>query len=392
MSVGNSSRFLPSRVANALARRRQARTDRLFRARQLVVVKGVGGLAELEHDVVRHVDHVADGPNAAHLQAALHPIGRGPELRVTDDAGGETRVKRRVLDHDLNQIGGVFGGVLDVGCVGIADLLAGQGGHLARDAKDAGAAGDVGQDGDLKDRVAEVILQRRADGRIGRQKDDAFVLIAQAEFLLRAHHRVVLDPAQHRFLERGQNPAFLVSIVELRALERKNDFLAAVSGGNVGRAGDDGDLTAGPVVDGGQGEFVGVGMALHLEQLANEDPLPVPDQLGAWDAEVVDLLDLETGQGEHFGQFSNGQIDIDVVFEPRNGYAHSGGILAGCFNARQMNTRRKRYRPGFAGRYLFRKDRAIGDWRGEARRPKTAVRANLRAPQFRWNGNDSRGI
>jgi len=68
--------------------RRPHRDHRGLAARaleELVVVEGVQRLAPLQHDVIRHVHHVADRPHAGVGEALPHPRGRrldGHELRL----------------------------------------------------------------------------------------------------------------------------------------------------------------------------------------------------------------------------------------------------------------------------------------------------------------------
>ena len=60
--------------------------------------------------------------------------------------------------------------------------------HLARDAKDRVQVSERPFDVELQHRVAQVIGQRCADGRVVGQVDDVHVLVGKAQFFLRANH------------------------------------------------------------------------------------------------------------------------------------------------------------------------------------------------------------
>ena len=73
----------------------------------LVVVEGVQGLVQLQHDEVGDIHHVVDGAHAGGQQVFLHPQGGGPDLDVLDDAGGIAGAQVVVFDADGYVVGGV---------------------------------------------------------------------------------------------------------------------------------------------------------------------------------------------------------------------------------------------------------------------------------------------
>ena len=99
-----------------------------------IEIERVQRLAHLEHDVIRHVDHVVDRAQSHRLQSANHPIRARADFDVADDAGRVmgTQVERLDLNvGDLRSFGRGFPG-------GGMDVLRGaveQGGQFAGDAE-----------------------------------------------------------------------------------------------------------------------------------------------------------------------------------------------------------------------------------------------------------------
>ena len=55
---------------------------------ELVRIKSVSGLAQLEHHEIRDIDDVIDGTNADAFDFRAQPIGTWPDLHVFNSAGG----------------------------------------------------------------------------------------------------------------------------------------------------------------------------------------------------------------------------------------------------------------------------------------------------------------
>ncbi len=131
------------------------------------------------------------------------------------------------------------------------------------------------------------------------------MLIANAQFLLRAQHGVIVDTAQGPALEPGLDAAVLVAVIERgpfqgvgreEALGRQ--VAAAGIGQQVGRAGDGYFRLGRAVVDRGQHQAVGVGVLLYAQDLAEHDALAIPLQRRAGQAEQLDALHLQPGVGQ----------------------------------------------------------------------------------------------
>ena len=82
------------------SRRFERRRTTSRRSRKPVEVVGVQRLPALEHDVVGHVDDIADRPDADRLQPLAQPPGALAHLHARDHPRGEPRAKGVVFDGD----------------------------------------------------------------------------------------------------------------------------------------------------------------------------------------------------------------------------------------------------------------------------------------------------
>ena len=116
-------------------------------------VKGVHGLAVLEHDVVGDIDDVIYRTHAGVADTLAHPLGRGGDLHVFDHARGVARAEAGVLDDDLRHVVDVaacsrlYDGFMEL------QLLAEGDGRLAGKADHAQAVWTVGGYLELNDVV-----------------------------------------------------------------------------------------------------------------------------------------------------------------------------------------------------------------------------------------------
>ena len=91
----------PSSVSSSSPGRAR-RTTRPAPAEAVEVV-GVGGLAELEHHVVRGVDDVVDRPHAGERQPARHPARRRPDRHVGEHPHREARAQVGRVDRGAGE-------------------------------------------------------------------------------------------------------------------------------------------------------------------------------------------------------------------------------------------------------------------------------------------------
>ena len=124
--------------------------------RKGVEVKGMQGLAQLEEDVVGHIDDVVDGAAAHSGQALDHPVGRRPHLDAADNTGGVALAQLFVIDGDIYDVADVLV-VLGAGQLAGSLVAPGHvvhGAHLARKALHAQAVRAVGRDLQIQHLVA----------------------------------------------------------------------------------------------------------------------------------------------------------------------------------------------------------------------------------------------
>ena len=125
----------------------------------IAVVKGVHGLAILQHDVVGDVHDVVDGTHAHGPQPLAHPQGGGADLYVAYHPGGVPGAQVRIGSLHVQQVAeGAGPAALHLRRMEGEGGAEG-GGRLPRQTDDGEAVGTVG--GDLKLHHVVVI----ADGR-----------------------------------------------------------------------------------------------------------------------------------------------------------------------------------------------------------------------------------
>ena len=293
-----------------------------FAAAHEVMVEGVQGLARLQHHVVGYVDDVVDGAHTRAQEALLHPRRRRPHLDALDDAGGEAGAEVGRLDCDGDELTDATPGVA-VGAIWFAQGLAGDGGHLAREAEHAEQVGAVRPGRDVEHDVADGLDQGHARARVRGQHEDAVVVVAEAQLALAQHHARRLHAADGAQLQTG-GPS-RVAVDERGPSGGEGDLLA---GGHVGRAA---DHRARPLarLHRGQAQAVGVGMRLDGEHLGHAHERRVPIRTNGLPA-----LHLGDGGGHAARELRRFEVDLDVVAQPGEGQFHGCWLLAvGCWGA-----------------------------------------------------------
>ena len=232
-----------------------------------VVVEGVERLAVLQHNVVGHVHHVVDGALARLGEPVLHPLGRRADPDSLHNAGGVPGAQRRIDYIHVNKALHGFT-LLCIGEVRLLDDRSCEGRHLSGDAQHREAVRPVGGDIQVKDHVAHVLLERRANGRVLRQHHNAVVVVAKGKLPLGADHARGLHAANFRRLQRLRLTR--PGVDQPRAHLGKGHLLPCR---DVGRAADNGHLLV-PQADGGQPQAVRVGMGVNAGHIAHKDVLP----------------------------------------------------------------------------------------------------------------------
>ena len=155
------------------------------------VIEGVHGLAELEHQQVRHVDDIRDGAHAERVEAIAEPSGRRPDRHAVDDGGAVRGATLRFFDPDgkerLERQRGYFRGLAGGGRL---ERQGEQRSEIARDADVPERVGAIRGDAHFEHGVArggdELGKRRTGCGRARGEHDDAFRRFGEPELLLAA--------------------------------------------------------------------------------------------------------------------------------------------------------------------------------------------------------------
>jgi len=244
-------------------------------------------LSQLEHHVVCHVDDVVDGPHPCAEQPLLHPHGRRSHLHALDQRGGVAQAQVRRLDLDAGEMGIALNrhrlALQDRHDIP-AQRLARHGGNLPRRAVDALQVTERALHVIVEHDIAHVVEQRHPDRCVIGQHQVPLVAVAQVQFFLRADHPLGDDAADLAGLKPDDPALFAVTVDQPRAGHGVSDLGALAAGEiladighHVGCAGYDGHRLVCAVVDTDQGQPLRVRVAHHLQDLAHENLVAVPE-------------------------------------------------------------------------------------------------------------------
>ena len=240
------------------------------------------------------------------VEPPLQPFRRRAVLDAAHQPQREAaaeRGRRAEVERHLHRAGkrrrppASIGRVLELAHVG--------GREIARDAVHAGAVGPVGRELDLDHRVVEprpfgVAL---ADRRVGRQVDDAVVIVGELQLELRHQHAAALDAADVADRERH---------VLARDVGARRHEHALHAGARIGRAAHHLHRLARAGIDHAHAQPVGIRMLLGRDHARDgerrEHLAPCPD-----------ALDLEPDHGELVGDLVRRVWCRDARLQPGRG-------------------------------------------------------------------------
>ena len=271
------------------------------------MVEGVERAAEREHHVIRDVDDVGDRPHSGTEQPCLEPARRIGDRDVAKQPPDVTRTAPQVVDADVDLL---------VRRHRRRGLSPGHGRErhvqqrrdLAGDAVDGREIGPVVARLDLQHGVDERQHVGERSPRLGTvvEQHDPAVVGAELDLVLGEDHPVGDLPANLPAVERQ-------AVGEHGARQRDGDRRTRAE---VPRAAHDSARLAFADVDARDLEPVGVRMLLRLEHLADAEPLQIPVLVR--DATANDTVDLATGEDEPARELLDGQVEVDVLAQPRN--------------------------------------------------------------------------
>ena len=120
-----------------------------------VQVKGVHGVAGLQHHKVGDIHDVVDASHAGGMQIGAQPQRRGGDAHILDDAPGIARAQVFIPYADPDVVCDIVRGVFPVIQGGQGERLIEHGGRLPGQAPDAQAVGPVGQHFHIDDLVVD---------------------------------------------------------------------------------------------------------------------------------------------------------------------------------------------------------------------------------------------
>ncbi len=295
-------------------------------------------------DEIGDIDQRIDRAQADRGQSLLQPGRRRPVLDAAHEAQCKrgAQLRRRDLHRDRAgelALDRLDGRILELAHVG--------GGEIAGDAVHAGAVRPVRRQIDLDHRIVEAGIARvaRADRRIVRQLDDAFVVVGDFQLEFRHQHAAALDAADGADRERH----VLAGDVGARRHEH-----ALHAGARIRRAAHHLHRIARAGIDHADAQPVGIRMLLGLDHARNGERRELF-------AHVLDALDLEPDHGQLVGDLAESAVGVEMLLEPGEGEFHhgvrcsilppgSGNRAGGSRNARASARRPRRTRAGRACR------------------------------------------
>ncbi len=269
-----------------------------IRAERREVVRVIR-LVELEHHVVADIHDVVDGTHAGRAEASLHPRRR----RTDDDARHHRRreAPAAVAGEDLD-LGLVLLAVVGQLRGGHAELESEVGGEVAGDADVAPTVGTVAGDVEVEQHVrfdAENVAVRHTERAVGREDQDAGVVVTEPELARRAEHPLGVDPEDAAAFDR-------LAVGHRRADHGQRHDVAGL---HVERAAPHVTLDAVAGVDVHPVDAGGVGMRLGAENARGHDAVDGR-------ADAVDVLDGEPERRHRRPQRVDVGAEVGVLVEP----------------------------------------------------------------------------
>jgi len=316
---------------------RDDRCPALRTLNQQIEIEGMQRLAPLQHDVVGEIDNIVDGPHAGIGEPPLHPAGGRTDFDPLDQRGGVPGRQLGILNQHADLASDHFA-LLETACVRQLERLSRDRRHLAGHADHGQAASQVRCHLQLQNDIPHEVGQRHADRCIVLQDDDALVLVGNAQFLEGADHGIGRDAANLRRLQFLEDFLLHMAVEQDGTAQGDHHLLPLVSDLDVGRTGDQRLGPAFPISDDGQREPIGIGMAFHFEDFADQDLVLVPHRsgflcldvqtIGRRQAQHLDAGHFQTRQSKTLGQGSRGQAQVYVFAQPGERNFHGGIVTA----------------------------------------------------------------
>ena len=261
--------------------------------------------AKVDHDVVGDVDQRADRLLADGLQAASHPFGRRAIGDAAHGAGVEGGAAVRIVGAHIRSRSRARDLLHDDGI----ERSQARRRQVAGDAAHAHAILPVGRDRHVDQRIVEPGPVRidLTDRRVGREFDDAVMVVAQLQLACRTHHAVGFDAADRGLLEHHavgwHHRAF-----------QTEDADQARAG--IGRAAHDLQGLAVAMIDGQHLQFVGLRMLVGGQHPGDLEP-------GELFGRIFDAVYLQADGIQRLEDGGKVRIGVEMRLEPAQGELHA---------------------------------------------------------------------
>ncbi len=253
-------------------------------------------------DEVRDIDQRIDRPQPDRGEPPLQPLRARAVLHAAHEAQREAAAQRRrraEVEPHADRARPVAGDRLDRLVLERPDA---GGGKIAGDAVHAGGVRTVRRQVDLDDGIVEMgpFGIARAERCIGRQVENAVVIVRDLQLERRHQHAAAFDAANGADAERD------VLTRNERARRREH---ADHAGPRIGRAAHDLHRRTGPGVDHADAQPVGIGMLLGRDHAGDGERRQRRRLVG-------DALDLEADHGQAIDQRGERRVGRKMLLEP----------------------------------------------------------------------------
>jgi hypothetical protein len=301
--VGDHRHVGVKRVALAVERRQRLAGPRAAHdkvAGDLVGVEDVERPVEIEGDEIGDVDQRRDRPQADRHEPILQPARARPVAHAADEAAEEERARLVVRPGEMHRDRAAER-ALDRRRIERHEAPQSGRGEIAGDAAHAEAVGAVGRDLDVEHGIVEAseLREGRADRRVRRQLDDAFVIVGQRQLIARHQHAARFDAANGALLQHH------AAARDRRAGRREHTQHASP---RIGRAAHHlHPLLAG--VDDADAQLVGIGMRLGRDDARDGEGRQI---LGA----VLDAVDFQAAHHQRRDDLVERSVRLEMRPKP----------------------------------------------------------------------------
>ena len=258
---------------------------------------------KIERDVICDIDQGRDRTQADRAQAVLQPLRAGAVLDAPERAPDNQRARiGRIARQVALPLDGRVETARHFGCIQRFQRAETGGGEIPGDPANTGAVLAVRCQPDFDHRIGQAhgVDRGRADFRIFRQLNDAFVIFGQAHFALGQQHAVRFLTADLARFQRH---------IDARNIGARRGEHALHPGPRIGRAADDLHRIAVAVIDYADLQAVGIGVAFgghHMRHTERRERRPA----------ILDAFDLQPDHRQFLDDVFERPVGLEMLLEP----------------------------------------------------------------------------